>query len=34
LLDYVINTPEDGLNSSKSVQAISELADRNHQIGI
>lgn len=34
LLDYVINTPEDGLNSSKSVQVICELVERNHQIGI
>lgn len=29
LLDYVINTPEDGLTSSSSVQAICELVDAN-----
>jgi 4-O-beta-D-mannosyl-D-glucose phosphorylase len=29
LLDYVINTPEDGLNSSASVQQICKLVDRN-----
>jgi len=33
LLDYVINTPEDGLNSSKSVEAICALVDRNHDLG-
>ena len=29
LLDYVINTPEDGLRSALSVRAINELVDRN-----
>ena len=29
LLDYVINTPEDGLNSSASVRNICDLVDRN-----
>ncbi|AMJ66328.1 glycoside hydrolase family 130 protein [Hymenobacter sp. PAMC 26628] len=29
LLDYVVNTPEDGLRSAASVQAINALVDRN-----
>ena len=29
LLDYVVNTPEDGLRSATSVQAIDTLIDRN-----
>jgi len=29
LLDYVVNTPEDGLRSATSVQAINALVDRN-----
>jgi len=33
LLDYVINTPEDGLNSSRSVQAICRLIDHNRMQG-
>ncbi|HKG08744.1 MAG TPA: glycosidase [Pedobacter sp.] len=33
LLDYVINTPEDGLNSSSSVQAICRLAETNKATG-
>ena len=37
LLDYVVNTPADGLRSATSVQAINELIDRNeafaHQNG-
>jgi 4-O-beta-D-mannosyl-D-glucose phosphorylase len=32
LLDYVINTPEDGLNSSRSVQEICKLIDQNKKI--
>ncbi len=31
LLDYVINTPEDGLNSKKSVEAIYALIDKNKE---
>jgi 4-O-beta-D-mannosyl-D-glucose phosphorylase len=34
LLDYVINTPEDGLNSSRSVQEICKLIDKNHAAGM
>ncbi|MEO6549559.1 MAG: glycosidase [Ferruginibacter sp.] len=30
LIDYVINTPEDGLSSTTSVQSIVQLIDRNH----
>ncbi len=32
LLDYVINTPEDGLNSSSSVQEICKLVDANARL--
>jgi 4-O-beta-D-mannosyl-D-glucose phosphorylase len=30
LLDYVINTPSDGLRSAASVERINHLIDRNH----
>ena len=32
LLDYVVNTPEDGLRSAASVQAINALIDRNQLV--
>jgi 4-O-beta-D-mannosyl-D-glucose phosphorylase len=32
LLDYVVNTPEDGLRSAASVQKINELIDRNQAL--
>ncbi|AWM35262.1 glycoside hydrolase family 130 protein [Hymenobacter nivis] len=32
LIDYVVNTPEDGLRSAASVQAINALIDRNHAV--
>ena len=34
LLDYVINTPEDGFNSSASVDKICTLVDKNKSFGI
>ncbi|RZK60709.1 MAG: glycosidase [Pedobacter sp.] len=34
LLDYVINTPEDGLNSSESVKAINRLVEENERINL
>lgn len=34
LLDYVINTPEDGLNSSASVKNICNLVEKNQTFGI
>ncbi|TCD01344.1 glycoside hydrolase family 130 protein [Pedobacter psychroterrae] len=34
LLDYVVNTPEDGLNSSASVKNICNLVDKNQAFGI
>ncbi|WP_111977121.1 glycoside hydrolase family 130 protein [Algibacillus agarilyticus] len=32
LIDYVINTPEDGLRSATSVQAINQLIDQNNSV--
>ena len=32
LLDYVINTPEDGLRSAESVRQINSLAEKNLKI--
>ena len=34
LLDYVINSPEDGLTSSASVEHICHLVDKNKSFGI
>lgn len=34
LLDYVINTPEDGLNSSASVKEICKLVEKNELLGL
>ncbi|TKB43551.1 glycoside hydrolase family 130 protein [Thalassotalea mangrovi] len=33
LIDYCLNTPEDGLRSAKSVQALNQLIDANKQLG-
>jgi 4-O-beta-D-mannosyl-D-glucose phosphorylase len=31
LLDYVVNTPEDGLNSAASVETLQQLIDKNKE---
>ena len=32
LVDYCLNTPQDGLTTSASVETIKKLIDRNHSL--